>query len=897
MASVQFQSLVNFLSNDAKATVNLFLSNPTQFNTSTIPSTNHSSIPSFSHLDIIDQYQDQPPSQRLETLENLAQFSLFNLQSSQVFPIAKRTLDLGLNDSDERVCSSALSTLEKIFNDSSPSLSIEVFLLLVSHLNTIFESSPNSKLVLKKFKLLTQFMIEIPLFWSRINCTLRQEIFSWVIRLLKARNQLYTSKSCIALCDPTSIWIKKWLHSSIARNDFIINMASILNEICVSFVLFVHDIQNNIASSRVEYITFLQSLSILVRLIGYSKTRSQFPIVLISKTQKQELVIRGMLGVDSQLTIQKTTEIVLRLITTSINDSTTQSTPHLQLSNYTSKLIQECLILNDFLLFWNHDCINFLIESIKETENEVALLNCFQIVSLIASIPIGLDFLMSNDLNIKVITKRIINLLSQSKLELIDSSTTLSQLLYTNYKCFNQTMNLYTVFESFLNSNQESTLILINRLINFAATPKGIVYLINSNNIDLYMKTLLTYIKNGVLVDKYRKIGYESILELVSCSTKGVMNIYTHGYFNDIFNFETDDSLLEYPVKLNLFCNVDSLIGILKYESESKSTGFNDIFTFKNAEMTTFNLTFISNCFNSLDSYILLESEFNILENVLKQQEEQIVETRDGIVYVIDQDSILRNNILLQNKCIGIDIVQDKVVHSKYLNTIHCNVVDVSNQFLNIQFDDINNVIRFVQDDGLFNNGSINLEASSQLISRIYSMKNTPAIESQCIYYTISKREHVAIEFILSYNMQVSNSKASRNGFVQICAHFSVDWFAFMLYIITENVQITFSLIHNLGKRDKFETYHEILELIYESDTFNKSKTNSISTCFIMSSISECFIKNLSFRSIVLFIVLRICDDRFTTVVGAKVLEVYIDKCYNGDFGYWIGDLDFTDLL
>ena len=270
-----------------------------------------------------------PLTSRLEALSTLSQVPQTDLVNSEFWSVVKKGLSYALKDEQHILAEKSLKFHAKMFTTASGHVTKEVYTSLTDHLINYFSDSTNHMVpidsgldlgdrrnikLLKEFRLLNQFQHDLPLAWIRYPEKLVEEILSSTINLLSIAPQpvnanmmepVLTPYNYLSLIDPSAFWFCKWMHGNYSRAELLKHLSSnskaILKEACRScldFLLHVKtrwstpiidefDVEESHVNESLVYskaeilcLNFIQSLSILGRIILYKEGRALFPLEL-----------------------------------------------------------------------------------------------------------------------------------------------------------------------------------------------------------------------------------------------------------------------------------------------------------------------------------------------------------------------------------------------------------------------------------------------------------------------------------------------------------------------------------------------------------------------------------------------------------------------------------------
>ncbi|KAI8835329.1 broad-minded protein-domain-containing protein [Chytridium lagenaria] len=263
---------------------------------------------------------------RLAAIKKLDSYPIGDLLSSELWAETRAAIETSLLDADVRIVMAGLRICARSFKASPPPMTAEVYLILVNHLINIFQSGNVSKIgdglnvddsrtscLLRKFRLLHQFQMELPSCWLRFPDSMFKDVMDSTFKLLRPDNvnmSCLTSLYCMSLTDTNALWFEKWMISSIGRVEAVPSMVKVdfVSNLAYHFFSYISmissadgapkqarpsdevvvmdvdvndeegDSAKNIAKHDLDYIHFLHILVILTRLLLFSDGRKCFPI-------------------------------------------------------------------------------------------------------------------------------------------------------------------------------------------------------------------------------------------------------------------------------------------------------------------------------------------------------------------------------------------------------------------------------------------------------------------------------------------------------------------------------------------------------------------------------------------------------------------------------------------
>ncbi|CAB4013169.1 Hypothetical predicted protein, partial [Paramuricea clavata] len=172
---------------------------------------------------------------RYQALVMLSQIPPSDVVTSEHWGTLKKSLSLALGDEDDRISDISLKLVSKIHIINNGHATCEVFTCLTHHLMHIFQenehaqaqlddglnvANKNNQRIVKKFRLLCEFLHEIPSYWVRYPERFVEDILESSLALLSLGNSHFGLSSFnaiisplhyLAILDPKASWFKKWM--------------------------------------------------------------------------------------------------------------------------------------------------------------------------------------------------------------------------------------------------------------------------------------------------------------------------------------------------------------------------------------------------------------------------------------------------------------------------------------------------------------------------------------------------------------------------------------------------------------------------------------------------------------------------------------------------------------
>ncbi|XP_075410730.1 protein broad-minded isoform X2 [Tenrec ecaudatus] len=500
--------------------------------------------------------------------------------------------------------------------------------------------------------------------------------------------------------------------------------------------------------SELQYIYFIHSLCLLGRLLIYTHGRKLFPIKL--KNRKDSISLIDLLVLFTQLIYYSPSCPKMTSSAHSDNYSPASMVSEiLQILCDQKECAIECLYKNtvlEALLQPIHD----LVKGTEATSNcsETALIHIADILTRIASVEEGLILLLygenmnsseeENPTGAHIIAQFSKQLLEEdipmfSGSEMLPMVTGAFMLvcrqIYGTCEGL-QTLIPYSLHESLAKAWKKASLLseriptpvegsdsvssisqqsqnsmaweenLLDNLLNFAATPKGLLLLQRTGAINECVTLMFHQYAKKLQINRHEKFGYGVVVTQVAATAAGALALQSSGFINALItelwtNLECgrDDvrvtqprstpvdpidrscqksflalvTLLSSPAVYELVsnqelpnkaeyslrevptCITDIIDRLIILNSEAK---IHSLFNYEQSHIFGLRLLSVACC--SLDTLLLLEAQYQLSEMLLTAQEESILETSENCRdFIIDALSVERNHILVRIHLIG----------------------------------------------------------------------------------------------------------------------------------------------------------------------------------------------------------------------------------------------------
>ncbi|XP_045654529.1 protein broad-minded isoform X2 [Ursus americanus] len=650
---------------------------------------------------ILDQLDPgQPKEVRYEALQTLCSAPPSDVLNCENWTTLCEKLTVSLSDPDPVFSDRILKFYAQTFTLSPLHMTKEIYTSLAKYLKLYFLSrenqiptlstgidisNPNVICLLKKVRLLNEYQKEAPSFWIRHPEKYMEEIVENTLSLLSVKHDqshLVSQKILdpiyfFALVDTKAVWFKKWMHAYYSRTAVLRllekkykSLVTTAVQQCVQYLELCEAMKADeilghskhcgnkqktfyYSGQELQYIYFIHSLCLLGRLLIYTQGRRLFPIKL--KNRKDLVSLTDLLVLFTQLIYY--------------SPSCPKMTSAAHLDNYSpASMVTEVLrILCDqkecaVECLYNNTVIEALLQPIhnlmKGTKtapdcSETALIHIADILARIASVEEGLTLLL---------------------------------------------------YGENMNSSEEKSMAweenLLDDLLNFAATPKGLLFLQRTGAINECVTFMFDRYAKKLQISRHKKFGYGVLVTQVASTAAGAVALQSSGFINTLItelwaNLECgrDDvrvthprstpvdpidrscqksflglvNLLPYPAVYELVgnqdlpnkaeyslrevptCVVDIIDRLIILNSEAK---IRSLFNYEQSHI--FGLRLLSVVCCDLNTLLLLEAQYQVSEILLNAQEENILETSESHRdFIIDGLSVERNHVLVRINFIG----------------------------------------------------------------------------------------------------------------------------------------------------------------------------------------------------------------------------------------------------
>ncbi|XP_073931565.1 protein broad-minded isoform X3 [Castor canadensis] len=611
-------------------------------------------------------------------------------------------------------------------------------------------TNPNVNCLLKKVRLLNDYQKEAPSFWIRHPEKYMEEIVESTLSLLSVKHdqshlgsqKILDPMYFFALIDTKAVWFKKWMHAYYSRavvlrlleKKYKSLIATAVQQ-CVQYLelceaMKADDILGHskhcgnvqktfyYSGQELQYIYFIHSLCLLGRLLIYTQGRKLFPIKM--KNRKKNYSPASMVTEVLQILCDQTDCAVECLYNSTVIDTLLHPVHHLMKG---TKAAPNC--------------------------SETALIHIADILARIASVEEGLILLIyGENMNsceeeesstgahiIAQFSKKLldedISIFSGSEMLPLLKGAFISVCRQIYGTCEGlQVLLQYSLHESIAKAWKKTNLLseriptpvegsdsvssvsqesqniiawednLLDDLLNFAATPKGLLLLQRTGAINECVTFMFNQYTKKLQTHRQKKFGCGVLVAQVASTAAGAAALQKSGFINALITelwsnleFGRDDvrvthprstpvdpidrscqksflelvNLLSYPAVYELVgnqdlpnkaeyslrevptCIIDIIDRLIILNSEAK---IRSLFNYEQSHI--FGLRLLSVVCCDLDSLLLLEAQYQISKMLLHAQEENLLEISESHRdFIIDGLSVERNHVLVRINLIG----------------------------------------------------------------------------------------------------------------------------------------------------------------------------------------------------------------------------------------------------
>uniref|UniRef100_A0A7N8YJ72 Protein broad-minded n=1 Tax=Mastacembelus armatus TaxID=205130 RepID=A0A7N8YJ72_9TELE len=669
---------------------------------------------------------------RWEALQALCCAPPSDVLSCESWSSLRRNLCAALTEPDPNLSDNVLQFFAKSFSSSPFNVTREIYTSLAKSVQSSFLTHklrfptdsvaidiyrPEISRLLKQIRLMNDFQREVTTFWIRHPEKYMEEVIECTFSLLSHHHE-YGSTSpgtekflepihLLALLDIKAIWFKKWMHGYYSRTV-------VLRLLEKKYKCLVSDSHNNqylslikslYSRKELEYTFFVHSVCVLGKLLMYTNGRKLFPIKVrkrkdpVSLTDLVIILINIMyqhpsphsdtsdslspsrLVMEVLWTLCERTESAAECLYQSpvIETLLVPVIVNLKTPAATLTLIADVLAhgINELLL-------DKELSSLSESDTSHALCGAFIFVCRqIYNTCEGLQVLRPYGLHKAVAAAW-------------KKASSLSERVPTPVPGAAPRASTQELQDMLL---WEETL--LDSLLNFVATPKGLLLLQQTGAINECISYMFSRFTKKLQVSRCEKFGYGVMVTQVAATAPGVVALHSSGFVQAVVielwsTLECgsedvrvvrpkptpmdpiDRSCLKYFLSLvNLLSSSHSVWELLgrqplanksEYTLREMPTSIPDLIDrliavdsdakihslFHYEQSHTFGLRLLSVLCCNLDSFLLLESQYSICSMLLQSQRENVTETDTNKgEFIIDSLSVERNHVLVRVCVVG----------------------------------------------------------------------------------------------------------------------------------------------------------------------------------------------------------------------------------------------------
>ncbi|KAF3850182.1 hypothetical protein F7725_019901, partial [Dissostichus mawsoni] len=208
---------------------------------------------------------------------------------------------------------------------------------------------------------------------------------------------------------------------------------------------------------------------------------------------------------------------------------------------------------------------------------------------------------------------------------------------------------------------------LLDSLLNFAATPKGLLLLQQTGAITECVSYMFSRFTKKLQVSRCEKFGYGVMVTQVAATAPGVAALHTSGFVRalvvelwsvlecgieevgvavwELLGRQPLANKSEYTLREMPTSIPDMIDRLIAVNTDAK---IHSLFHYEQSH--TFGLRLLSVLCCNLDSFLLLESQYNIVSMLLQSQRENVTEQDNDGEFIIDNLSVERNHVLVRGE-------------------------------------------------------------------------------------------------------------------------------------------------------------------------------------------------------------------------------------------------------
>uniref|UniRef100_A0A671V4Z7 Protein broad-minded n=1 Tax=Sparus aurata TaxID=8175 RepID=A0A671V4Z7_SPAAU len=606
---------------------------------------------------------------------------------------------------------------------------------------------PEISRLLKQIRLMNDFQKEVTTFWIRHPEKYMEEVIESTFSLLSLHHEHASASPgtekalepihLLALLDIKATWFKKWMHGYYSRTVVIRLLERKYKSLLLCTSQRSGSAQRSVYTGKeLEYAFFVHSLCVLGKLLIYANGRKLFPI----KVRKRKVPVSVTDLVHRLFQLKKGYNLLF-MLSDSLSPSGLAMEVLWKLCERT-ECAAECLHQTPVIETLLAPVIALLTEQQAKLKSPAATLTLIaDVLARIANTDRGLSLFLYEKNLVVALSERTFaaHVIVQFTLRLLDkelsslsesdlSDTLCGAFIFVCRQIYNtceglQVLRPYGLHKAVAaawkktssqserfptpvpgaaagKSTQELQNMLIweetllDSLLNFAATPKGLLLLQQTGAINECVSYMFSRFTRKLQVSRCEKFGYGVMVTQVAATAPGVVALHSSGtkalvvelwYVLECGSEDVrvvrprptpmdpiDRSCLKSFLSLvNLLSSSQSVWELLgrqplanksEYTLREMPTSIPDLIDrliavnsdakinslFHYEQSHTFGLRLLSVLCCNLDSFLLLESQYNICSILLQNQRENVTEE-----FIIDGLSVERNHVLVRASVVG----------------------------------------------------------------------------------------------------------------------------------------------------------------------------------------------------------------------------------------------------
>uniref|UniRef100_A0A8C4ECP3 Protein broad-minded n=1 Tax=Dicentrarchus labrax TaxID=13489 RepID=A0A8C4ECP3_DICLA len=579
---------------------------------------------------------------------------------------------------------------------------------------------PEISRLLKQIRLMNDFQKEVTTFWIRHPEKYMEEVIESTFSLLSFPHEHGSASPgtekalepihLLALLDIKATWFKKWMHGYYSRTvvlrllerKYKSLVSDSLSNQYLSLAPFdllkgpaCSDQRSVYTGKELEYVFFVHSLCVLGKVLIYTNGRKLFPIKVRKRKDPVSLtdLVVIMINIMYQHPQPRHSFNLPFMCSDSLSPSGLAMEVLWMLCERT-ECAAECLYQTPVIETLLAPVIALLNGQQAKLKSPAATLTLIaDVLARIANTDRGLAlFLYEKNLVLAhsertfaahVTVQFTLRLLDKelSSLSESDTSHTLcGAFIFVCRQIYNTCEGLQVLrpygllFTSYIHSCSVSVFqfrsrhiweeTLLDSLLNFAATPKGLLLLQQTGAINECVSYMFSRFTKKLQVSRCEKFGYGVMVTQVAATAPGVVALHSSGFVRalvvelwSVLECGSEDVRVVRPKPTPMDPIDRSCLKVLNRATKgydltdrliavNSDAKMNSLFHYEQSH--TFGLRLLSVICCNLDSFLLLESQYNICSMLLQSQRENVTEE-----FIIDSLSVERNHVLVRVSVVG----------------------------------------------------------------------------------------------------------------------------------------------------------------------------------------------------------------------------------------------------